>query len=166
MPEIIYRQIKYDDLEAITTFFSNNLTEAYGALLFGLLIEQNPEYCFLATIESSEKCIMECDIMKCRKACGSKVVGAILAREENKCAGYIGMLATDPEYRSRGIGSNLLDIIIGKFKNNCVSAIYLETEVSNRASLGLYMKKGFVKIDYYDDYYLDRQAAYRMYLRL
>ncbi|KAJ6245333.1 n-alpha-acetyltransferase 50 [Anaeramoeba flamelloides] len=80
---------------------------------------------------------------------------------ENNIAdfGYINALCVSPKFSSKGLGYNLLNIIIKKlFNEKKVYAIYLHVQKNNIRGISFYQKFGFIitkeKPNYY--YYLEK----------
>ena len=85
--------------------------------------------------------------------------------KDNRPKGYIAMLAVDKSYRKRGIGKQLVELLIHVFKKEYnVDEVYLETETSNVAALGLYESLGFIRTKLFMNYYLNTNSAYRLKL--
>ena len=80
--------------------------------------------------------------------------------------GYIAMLATQEEYRGRGIATQLVRLAIDAMTARDADEIVLETEVSNTASLKLYERLGFIRSKRLHRYYLNGNAAFRLILYL
>jgi len=80
--------------------------------------------------------------------------------------GYIAMLATQEEYRGRGIATQLVRMAIDAMTARDADEIVLETEVSNTASLKLYERLGFIRSKRLHRYYLNGNAAFRLILYL
>ena len=95
--------------------------------------------------------------------CGA-VVGNI-NKKPNKIQGYIAMLAVEEEYRKKGLGKKMVELLIDTFKKNYkVNEISIETEVDNYAALGLYESFGFVRTKMYINYYFNANNAYKLKL--
>jgi ribosomal protein S18 acetylase RimI-like enzyme len=56
--------------------------------------------------------------------------------------GYITLIAVDPDYRGRGVGSDLVRAALGYFGKR-VATVTVDTESLNYAALGLYQRNGF-----------------------
>lgn len=56
---------------------------------------------------------------------------------------YINVLATYPQFRSRGLGSYLLDIAAGKADASCKSGLSLIVSDANDGAIRLYERRGF-----------------------
>lgn len=93
----------------------------------------------------------------------------LLSYNEDSPAGYIMFrcepdsnelmkIAVLPEFRAKGIASELYDaaekICLEKNKKD----IFLEVEETNRSAIRLYSKKGFVEISRRKNYYQDKAA--------
>lgn len=87
-----------------------------------------------------------------------------VAKEDNKIIGYAGFwhvadegditnIAVAPDYRKRGIGSKLLDILIKTAIERNLSLLTLEVRQSNCAAISLYESFGFQKIGSRKRYY-------------
>src|SRR3989339_644037 len=85
----------------------------------------------------------------------------LVAKEDGKIIGYIGHekvldeihiinMAVHPDYRSRGIGSRLIDKIL-----NDQDTFFLEVRVTNVPAIRLYEKYGFKNISLRKKYYAD-----------
>ena len=60
----------------------------------------------------------------------------------DKRTGYITLIAVDPDYRGRGVGSDLVRAALGDFGKR-VPTVTVDTESVNYAALGLYQRSGF-----------------------
>lgn len=76
------------------------------------------------------------------------------------------MLATQEEYRGRGIATQLVRLAVDAMTARDADEIVLETEVSNTASLKLYERLGFIRSKRLHRYYLNGNAAFRLILYL
>ena len=91
-----------------------------------------------------------------------------------KLSGYIAMLAVDKRYRGNGIGKLLVQKSVDLMKEKGADEIVIETEVTNKASLGLYGCKpnsnhvalGFVREKRLINYYLNGNDAFKLILYL
>lgn len=111
-------------------------------------------------------------------ALSSPGVTVLTARQEQSIMGYavmqivldegdIGNVAVLPEARQKGMGSALLDALIGIGREAGLTVLTLEVRESNSAARSLYARKGFVEVGrrpwYYD---LPREDAILMDLCL
>ncbi|AIS51734.1 putative ribosomal-protein-alanine acetyltransferase RimI [Thermoanaerobacter kivui] len=90
----------------------------------------------------------------------------IVAEVDNKIVGYGGFwvvvdeghitnIAVHPQYRSKGIGSKIMEGLIDIAKKNGISAMTLEVRESNIVAQHLYAKFGFRPLGRRKGYYLD-----------
>ena len=66
---------------------------------------------------------------------------------------HILNVCVHPEYRSRGLGSRLLQRLLTLARKHGADTAFLEVRISNRAALGLYQKLGFNEIGLRRGYY-------------
>ncbi|MDR1892927.1 MAG: ribosomal protein S18-alanine N-acetyltransferase [Oscillospiraceae bacterium] len=71
--------------------------------------------------------------------CLAGYIGLKIAADE----GYMGNLATAPDFRRRGIGSMLVSAVLEYAKKKRLAFVTLEARVSNAPARALYEKKGF-----------------------
>lgn len=76
------------------------------------------------------------------------------------------MLAVNSDYRKRGIGSMLVKKAIYTMIDDDCTEVVLETELSNKAALGLYENLGFARDKRLSRYYLNGGDAFRLKLWL
>jgi ribosomal-protein-alanine N-acetyltransferase len=92
----------------------------------------------------------------------------LVARDENKIAGYIGIekildethiinMAVHPDYRGAGIGKRLMQHVL-----NDEDVFFLEVRASNETAKKMYEKYGFSVISTRKAYYADGEDAYVM----
>ena len=60
---------------------------------------------------------------------------------------WLDEIYVKPEFRSQGIGSELIDFVIEKYKNK-ISRFRLEITESNIGAKKLYLSKGFKDLSY------------------
>ena len=96
------------------------------------------------------------------------IVGAIVGninRKPKKTQGYIAMLAVEENYRKKGLGRKMVELLMETFnKNYKVNEMVIETEVDNYAALGLYESFGFVRTKMFLNYYFNSNDAYKLKL--
>lgn len=76
------------------------------------------------------------------------------------------MLAVQETYRGRGIATALVEKAISAMTARDADEVVLETEVTNKASLKLYERLGFLRSKRLHRYYLNGNAAFRLVLYL
>lgn len=88
----------------------------------------------------------------------------LVAEDGNKVISYIGAdyvldecnignIVTDREFRGRGIGTELLNDLLGELKKRDIKKVFLEVEFDNEPAMALYEKTGFVRYGQRRDYY-------------
>ena len=140
-------------------------------LMTKYLSEPYPIYTYLYFLDLFPDCTILC-YDKNKKDSNDEyyVVGAVVGninRKPSKVQGYIAMLAVEEEYRKRGLGRKMVELLMDNFKKNYrVNEISIETEVDNYAALGLYESFGFVRTKMYINYYFNANNAYKLKLFL
>jgi ribosomal-protein-alanine N-acetyltransferase len=69
--------------------------------------------------------------------------------------GHLCTLVVAEEFKSRGVGSELIRWIEDDFLQRGATAIELEVRISNRDAIGFYRKLGYQEVFTYDSYYKD-----------
>ena len=88
----------------------------------------------------------------------------VVAMEDDRLVGYVGSqsvlgwadmmnLAVHPEYRGKGIATNLINVLIEYLIQMQVTCLTLEVRVSNTAAISLYSKMGFAEVGRRPAYY-------------
>lgn len=148
--KLIIRRAKLTDLDAVYNI--ETISFGYEAFTKNFLLKlmfRSPEFFIVAEVDS-------------------KVVGYLSAVVEgyfNKVC-HILSIAVLPEYRGRGIGSELLRYLIDLVKIKRIPAIILEVKKSNSVAINVYRKFGFKIIGYKYRYYRDGSDAFVMKLDL
>ena len=98
----------------------------------------------------------------------NRVYGAFI---ENKGVGFIAlsttldegeilMCAVDPQYRKKGIATDLVKHILKDLQALGVSAVFLEVDTYNLAAQALYKKFGFQTVGQRKQYYRQSNGSY------
>ncbi len=99
---------------------------------------------------------------------------SLTACENGSIIGYIGVkavldeaditnVAVHPQWQRRGIGRELLEVLLKEAVQKGVRRIFLEVRVSNEAARAFYEQAGFQTIDIRKNYYDDpKEDAYIM----
>ena len=98
--------------------------------------------------------------------CIAAIVCKLDINKSEKKRGYIAMLAVDPRFRGRKIGTNLVRLAIEEMIRGDADEIVLETEVTNQPAMQLYEKLGFVRDKRLFRYYMNGVDAFRLKLWL
>jgi len=65
----------------------------------------------------------------------------------NPQGGHLARLAVDPQYQKSGVGSALVEDLLDRFQREGIIQISVNTQARNKASLELYKKFGFIRLD-------------------
>jgi len=65
----------------------------------------------------------------------------------NQQGGHLARLAVDPQYQKSGVGSALLENLLNHFQRDGIVQVSVNTQARNQASLELYKKFGFIRLD-------------------
>ncbi len=96
----------------------------------------------------------------------NQIIGFILVRSgqnfgENHTA-IIFAIAVAPQYRSLGVGTQLINAIIDVLHHKEINKLYLHVRVGNTRGIQFYERLGFTKIKRIENFYHWGEAAFRM----
>ena len=175
-PEILNQNKKYLDLKlyetpefSFKTYAGNHQRKRIIELMTKYLSEPYPVYTYMYFLDLFPDCTILCyDKNKKNENNGLFICGAVVGninRKPDKIQGYIAMLAVEEEYRKKGLGKKMVELLIDNFKKEYkVNEITIETEVDNYAALGLYESFGFIRTKMYINYYFNANNAYKLKL--
>eukprot|EP00747_Dinoflagellata_sp_TGD_P164437 gnl/TRDRNA2_/TRDRNA2_184376_c0_seq1.p1 gnl/TRDRNA2_/TRDRNA2_184376_c0~~gnl/TRDRNA2_/TRDRNA2_184376_c0_seq1.p1 ORF type:complete len:251 (-),score=51.74 gnl/TRDRNA2_/TRDRNA2_184376_c0_seq1:196-948(-) len=140
------------DMPGIISLIEKDLSEPYSIFTYRYFINCWQGLCFMAQMDGTNE---------------GTFVGAIVCkldthRSRNTSRGYIAMLAVEKSIRGKGIGSTLVRLCLQRMQELGADECVLETEVTNKAALGLYRNMGFVKEKRLHKYYLNGNDAFRL----
>lgn len=96
----------------------------------------------------------------------NKILGFILVKDgENfgeKQTGIIYAIAVSPNYRSSGIGSQLVNTILNVLRAKHIKKLFLHVRVGNEGAIRFYFKLGFTKLQTIKEFYSWGEDADRM----
>lgn len=95
-----------------------------------------------------------------------QILGSVIGYRCAEDEGRVFSLAVRRDQRRKGIGTKLLDRLLGKFQQSGLSYVKLEVRESNQKAINLYRRRGFVECWYEPGYYSDGEAALVMKKRL
>ena len=174
--EILNQNKKYLDIKLLETqdfiyrtYPGNHQRERIMELMTQYLSEPYPIYTYMYFLDLFPDCTIICyDKNKKNEKNELYICGAVVGninRKPNRIQGYIAMLAVEEEYRKKGLGKKMVELLIDHFKKAYkVNEISIETEVDNYAALGLYESFGFVRTKMYINYYFNANNAYKLKL--
>lgn len=139
-----------EEIFELMSLIDKELSEPYSIYTYRYFLVNWPELCIVARCQGA---IIGCVVCK-------------LEQENGSYAGYIAMLVVQPEYRAWGLGSKLVLAVLDAMKEQNADEVVLETEVTNKAALGLYEKLGFAREERLFRYYLNNNDAFRLKLWL
>jgi len=158
-------------LPAVQSLISGDLSEPYSIYCYRYFLHQWPDLCFLA-FDNSPDVKTDANLTTTSSTTTQhpppRIIGAIVSKLEphrsGPLRGYIGMLAVSSSHRSQGIATKLVSLSIDAMIRAGADEIALETEVSNKASLKLYERLGFLRTKRLYRYYLNGSSAFRLVL--
>ena len=174
--EILNQNKKYLDIKLLETkdfiyktYPGNHQRERIMELMTQYLSEPYPIYTYMYFLDLFPDCTIICyDKNKKNEKNELYICGAVVGninRKSNKIQGYIAVLAVEEDYRKKGLGKKMVELLIDHFKKAYkVNEISIETEVDNYAALGLYESFGFVRTKMYINYYFNANNAYKLKL--
>ncbi len=89
----------------------------------------------------------------------STTIGIIAGGIEDEGRLWIEILAVSPEYRKKGIGTQLLDSLLLYCKKNKIRAIFVDVDSDNYGARDYYRKNRFQKAGRIKKYYYDSSNA-------
>lgn len=157
------------EFDAITRLISDHLSEPYSIYVYWYFLNTWPQYCFV--VRSTQTPTHAPTDAPTPAPGDDPIVGVIISKVEPhrdvRMRGYIGMLVIEPEFRGRGIASELVRRSIdAMITQDNVDEVMLETEVINDGALRLYESMGFMRTKRLYRYYLNTHDAFRLVLPL
>jgi ribosomal-protein-alanine N-acetyltransferase len=94
-------------------------------------------------------------IIRLKAVAGDKLIGFVMGERE-RGTGWIATFGVDPDYRRRGIGTDLLDAVERQLGSDSVR---LCVRVSNEPAIRLYERAGYRPVDTWRRYYRGGEDA-------
>ena len=95
-----------------------------------------------------------------------EIVGFILVKDgENFGEAHTAIIyaiAVSPDYRSRGIGTQLINAILNALHQREIKKLFLHVRVGNEGAIKFYQALGFTKIQEIKEFYSWGEDAHRM----
>ena len=101
--------------------------------------------------------------MRWIKATKSHQVAGFGIMSYGKLKANLNLLAVRPEYRSRGIGQKILQILEERAFDEGLQDFYVQVRESNTAAQRFYQRYGYEMIDRNARYYKNQEAAVILY---
>ncbi len=90
-----------------------------------------------------------------------KILGFVVsAVSEN--TGVIKLIATDPNYRGKGIGKSLMKHTLKRFAEKGLKKAIARSRIDNKAGCAFLKSFGFKTVETIENYYQDGEAAFLM----
>jgi [ribosomal protein S18]-alanine N-acetyltransferase len=97
------------------------------------------------------------DVIRLKAVEGGRMIGFVAGDMHNPDGlGWIATIGIDPAYRRRGIGRELLRACEAKLKS---ARIRLSVRASNDGAIRLYEQEGYRRVEVWQSYYNDGEAA-------
>ena len=136
-------------LQDVIALLEADLSEPYSVFTYRNFLNSRPNLSFVAMV-------------------GDNMVGVVMGKMEpgpdGNRVGYVGMIAVDVAYRRLNIGTHLMLELMRTFIDEGALSVFLETECSNLQAIRFYEKLGFYREEYFYQYYLNGNDAYRLRL--
>jgi ribosomal-protein-alanine N-acetyltransferase len=94
-------------------------------------------------------------IIRLKAVAGDKLIGFVMGERE-RGTGWIATFGVDPDYRRRGIGTDLLDAVERQLGS---ASVRLCVRVSNEPAIRLYERAGYRPVDTWRRYYRGGEDA-------
>jgi N-alpha-acetyltransferase 30 len=172
--ELRYVQYQSDKeevyLPAIRQLISKDLSEPYSIYVYRYFLYQWGEFCFMVKTNSS-RWSLHAELHNFQALDSSNnLIGVVVCKLEGHRSdtyrGYIAMLAVQEAHRGKGIATKLVCMAIDAMAARNADEVVLETEVTNKPSLKLYERLGFLRSKRLHRYYLNGNSAFRLVLYL
>ena len=97
------------------------------------------------------------DIVRLKATENGRMIGFVAGDMHNPDGlGWIATIGTDPQYRRRGVGRELLRACEAKLRS---PRIRLSVRASNDGAIRLYEQEGYQRVEVWQGYYNDGEAA-------
>ena len=156
----------YEDENYIyKTYPGEQMIDQIMTIMKEFLSEPYPIYTYRYFLNKWPDCTLICYDKKNNNKFIGSIVGSCEIKKKGKKQGYIAMLAVENEYRKKGIGKNLVKLLLKIFREKYeVNEVAIETEIDNYVALGLYESFGFIRTKMFINYYLNGNSAYKLKL--
>lgn len=143
-PAITLRGFRNRDVTAISQIVAESLHEHYDSSLYASLSLQWPEGFLVAADDTDQP------------------TGFLLGVSQVEREARILMFAVDRTWRTRGVGSRLMDTFFLRCRARGMRRVTLEVRVSNATAIRFYTRYSFSVTDLLRGYYSDGENGYQM----
>ena len=143
-PGTTLRGFRSRDVTTVARIVGDALHEHYDSSLYGSLSQQWPEGFLIAADDSDEP------------------VGFLLGVSQVEGESRILMFAVDRPWRTRGVGSRLMETFFERSRARGLRRVTLEVRVSNATAIRFYTRYRFSVVDLLRGYYSDGENGYQM----
>jgi ribosomal protein S18 acetylase RimI-like enzyme len=140
---VVIRQARAEDVIAISQLASDLLPERYSSGVFTSLFERSPYGMLVAEN-------------------GPDIVGFLIGIIPEEDSARVLMLGVIPEYRRKGVGSELLTAFKAAVDPYHVSSIHLEVMTTNDSAINFYRRNGFEIKERIQHFYVTGEDAFLM----
>jgi ribosomal-protein-alanine acetyltransferase len=143
-PSIALRGFRARDTPLISQIVADSLHEHYDPSLYGTLSLQWPEG-FLVAADPTDL-----------------TIGFLLGVSQVEREARVLMFAVERPWRTRGVGTRLMEAFLERCRQRGMRRITLEVRVSNATAIRFYTRFGFAVTDLLRAYYSDGENGYQM----
>lgn len=143
-PTVALRGFRGRDVTAVARIVSESLHEHYDPGLYPSLSQQWPEGFLIAADPSDQP------------------IGFLLGVSQIEGEARILMFAVDRPWRTRGVGTRLMDAFLVRARSRALRRVTLEVRVSNATAIRFYTRYRFSVTDLLRGYYSDGENGYQM----
>lgn len=140
---LLIRNFKKEDLEQVDSLISNEFNRTYNSDFYLSILNRWNDGFLVAQ-----------DKIGIIGMCACVISAPKTAR--------ILLMVIRPDYRSRGIGAQLLSELMNRCYQLDLKALTLEVRISNKGGIRFYQKYGFEAKTIISNYYEDGEAGYLM----
>jgi len=92
----------------------------------------------------------------------TSLAGFVIANHGRSAQGHIITVDVSPRWRRHGVGTLLMDAAEGWLRQQGAEIVYLETAEDNLPAQTFYLRRGYAKLRWIENYYADGVAAWLM----
>jgi [ribosomal protein S18]-alanine N-acetyltransferase len=140
---VVVRRCERRDLDKVIEIEKASFPDPYPSTAFEWLLSRTGQGFYVA----------------CDKDDDGKILGYIACGITLRGKGHIISLATRPDARRCGVGTSLMESVIGHLRKKKVGDIFLEVRQSNQDAIRFYRKFSFAEVDRLSRYYSDGEDA-------